>query len=105
MTLGIGLAFSLGVLCEWEPLNGIRSLTRWEWAWQDLGVFRTGLALLVPFLLIGGPLGSSLFLQPLLVAPVSVGLARFPWPWRLALLCVQWWILVCLKAKMSFLEP
>ncbi len=46
-----------------------------------------------------------LFLQPLLVAPVAVELARLRWPWRLSILAMQWWILVLLKAKMSFVEP
>ena len=46
-----------------------------------------------------------LFLQPLLVAPVAVELARARWPWRVSILTMQWWILVLLKAKMSFIEP
>jgi hypothetical protein len=46
-----------------------------------------------------------LFLQPLLVAPVAVELARVRWPWRLSILTLQWWILVLIKAKMSFIEP
>jgi hypothetical protein len=50
--LAIGFAFGLGVIYEWEPLNGLSSLTHWEWPWQDLGTFQIGLALLAPFLLI-----------------------------------------------------
>jgi hypothetical protein len=56
VVLAVGLAFGLGVLYEIEPLNGIRSLTRWEWPWQDLGAFEMGFALLLPFLLIGAVL-------------------------------------------------
>lgn len=50
--LATGLAFSLGVIFEWGPLNGVASLTHWEWPWQDLGTFRIGLAVFAPFLLI-----------------------------------------------------
>jgi hypothetical protein len=46
-----------------------------------------------------------LFLQPLIVVPVSVELSRLPWPWRLSVFAVQWWIVVCLKAKMWFVAP
>ena len=46
-----------------------------------------------------------LFLQPLVVAPVAIELSRFPWNWRLAIFSLQWWILVCLKARMSFINP
>jgi len=56
--LAIGLAFGLGVIYEWEPLNGLASLTHWEWPWQDLGTFQMGLALLPPFLLIAWVLWS-----------------------------------------------
>jgi hypothetical protein len=43
--LAIGFAFGLGVIYEWEPLNGLSSLTHREWPWQDLGTFQIGLAL------------------------------------------------------------
>ena len=46
-----------------------------------------------------------LFLQPLLVVPVALELSRVAWPWRLSLLAAHWWVLVCVKAKMSFVEP
>ena len=46
-----------------------------------------------------------LFLQPLVVAPVAIELSRFPLNWRLAIFSVQWWILVCLRARMSFINP
>jgi hypothetical protein len=52
--LAVGLAFGLGVIYEWGPLNGFFSLTKWEWPWQDLGIIQMGLALLAPFLLIVG---------------------------------------------------
>jgi len=45
-----------------------------------------------------------LFLQPLLAAPVALGLAKAPWRWKLAIFALQWWILACLKAKMTFLD-
>ncbi len=56
--LAIGFAFGLGVIYEWEPLNGLSSLTHWEWPWQDLGMFQMGLALLAPFLVIAWALWS-----------------------------------------------
>ena len=46
-----------------------------------------------------------LFLQPLLVVPVALELARVRWPWRISLLTMQWWLLVLIKSKMSFIEP
>jgi hypothetical protein len=46
-----------------------------------------------------------LFLQPLVIVPVAIELARFPWNWRLAIFSLQWWILVCLRARMSFINP
>jgi len=46
-----------------------------------------------------------LFLQPLLVVPVAIELARLRWNWRLAMFTMQWWLLVAIKAKMSFVEP
>lgn len=52
--LAVGLAFALGVIYEWGPLNGFFSLTKWEWPWQDLGTIQMGLALLAPFLLVLG---------------------------------------------------
>jgi hypothetical protein len=50
--LAVGLAFGLGVIYEWGPLNGLANITKWGWPWQDLGTIQMGLALLAPFLLI-----------------------------------------------------
>jgi hypothetical protein len=46
-----------------------------------------------------------LFLQPLLVVPVALELARLRRLWLFAILGMQWWILVLIKAKMAFVEP
>ena len=46
-----------------------------------------------------------LFLQPLWVAPIAIELARARRSWRFAILAMQWWLLVLIKAKMSFIEP
>lgn len=46
-----------------------------------------------------------LFLQPLLVVPVAMELARVQWRWRISILAMQWWLLVLIKSKMSFIEP
>jgi hypothetical protein len=39
------------------------------------------------------------------VVPVALELARLRWTWRLPILTLQWWLLVLIKAKMSFIEP
>ena len=67
--------------------------------------FATVLTVDVSGLLRGETARVWLFLQPLLVAPVAVELARLVWTWRLSILAMQWWILVLIKAKMSFIEP
>jgi hypothetical protein len=46
-----------------------------------------------------------LFLQPLVAVPVAVVLAATRWQWRLAILAMQWWILVCLKSRLDFIMP
>lgn len=46
-----------------------------------------------------------LFLQPLLIVPAALELARFRGRWRTALFSMQWLILACLKAKMLFIRP
>jgi hypothetical protein len=46
-----------------------------------------------------------LFLQPLLVVPVAWELSGLSWPWKLSLFALQWWIVVCLKTKISFVNP
>jgi hypothetical protein len=46
-----------------------------------------------------------MFLQPLVVVPVALALASARWQWRLSILAMQWWILVCLKARFEFLAP
>ena len=45
----VGFLFGLGVIYEWEPLNGLASITKWEWPWQDLGILQMGLPMLAPF--------------------------------------------------------
>ena len=46
-----------------------------------------------------------LFCQPLLVVPVALELSSYRWRWRMAIFAVQWWVLVCLKARMFFVGP
>ncbi len=46
-----------------------------------------------------------LFLQPLLIVPAALKLSRIPRPWKLSIFTVQWLIVVCLKARMSCLNP
>jgi hypothetical protein len=58
----------------------------------------------VSHLLPGETARVGLFLQPLIV-PAAIELAGVTWPWRLSIFAVQWWIVVCLKVKMAFVEP
>ena len=46
-----------------------------------------------------------LFLQPLLIVPAAIELSRQRGRWLLALISLQWLILTCLKAKMTFIRP
>jgi hypothetical protein len=46
-----------------------------------------------------------LFLQPLLVVPVAGDLSRLSWPWKVSIFALEWWIVVCLKTKISFVNP
>ncbi len=43
-----------------------------------------------------------LFCQPLVAVPVAMELSSYRWRWRMAIFAVQWWVLVCLKARMFF---
>lgn len=89
--LAVGLAFGMGVIYEWGPLNGFFSLTKWEWAWQDLGIFQIGLALLAPFLLIVGVVWSA-----------NRNLSRVPiWFWLTALVIANF----CLQLFSVLADP
>ena len=46
-----------------------------------------------------------LFLAPIIAVPAGLALARIPWRWRLSLFAMQAWILVCIRANISFIEP
>ena len=46
-----------------------------------------------------------LFLQPLVVVPAALELARFEWRWRLAIFSMQWLIVAFLKANLGFVNP
>jgi hypothetical protein len=46
-----------------------------------------------------------LFLQPLLIVPAGLELAGVDWRHRRWILGIQWLIVVCLQAKMSFVAP
>ena len=58
ITLALGLAFGVGVLYQFEPLNGVYDFTHWQWSWQDLDPFAAGVKMLLPFALIAGALWS-----------------------------------------------
>jgi hypothetical protein len=44
-----------------------------------------------------------LFLQPLVVVPAGQAISRLTRSWILVIFGLQWWILVCLKSKMTFI--
>ena len=46
-----------------------------------------------------------LFLVPIIAVPAAIELARLPWKWRLAIFGMQGWILMCMRAKIAFIEP
>jgi hypothetical protein len=46
-----------------------------------------------------------LFLVPLVAVPVAIELARLSWRWRILVFAMQGWILVCIRAKITFIEP
>jgi hypothetical protein len=87
----------------------LRLREEWQSNQQGTALTLIGLATVLTVDLSGVLRGETarvwLFLQPLLVVPVAVILAGLRWPWRLSVFAVQWWILVCIKAKMSFIEP
>jgi hypothetical protein len=45
-----------------------------------------------------------LFLAPLIAVPAGVEIARLSLRWRLAIFTMQGWILICMRAKISFIE-
>lgn len=86
-----------------------RLLRTWRAGGTGMALTLIGLATILTVDLSGLMRGETarvwLFLQPLLVVPVAMELVRFPWPWRLAIFALQWWILACIKANMTFLNP
>jgi hypothetical protein len=56
---GLGLSFSIGVISRLEPLNGLQTLTGWEWPWRSLGTLRVALLLAGPFVLIAATVRHS----------------------------------------------
>jgi hypothetical protein len=86
-----------------------RQFRQWNVRRHDLALTLIGLATILTLDLSGLLRGETarvwLFLQPLLIVPVALELARVPWRWKLSIFALQWWILACLKAKMTFLNP
>ncbi len=86
-----------------------RSLNDWDARRTDVALTLIGLATILTIDLSGLLRGEAarvwLFVQPLLVVPVAMELSLLPWRWRVSIFTLQWWIVVCLKAKMSFVNP
>jgi len=104
--------FSLGAGIIAVPLMFLHlkgMLTQFKADRTDAALTLIGLATIltvdVSGLLRGETARVWLFLQPFLVVPVAIEISRFSWPWRLSIFAMQWWLVVCIKAKMSFVEP
>ena len=52
LVVATGLAFGIGVISQWEPLNGVIEWTGFEWPWRDLGVLRTASIMFAPLVAI-----------------------------------------------------
>jgi|HubBroStandDraft_2_1064218.scaffolds.fasta_scaffold06924_3 hypothetical protein len=86
-----------------------RAIRNWDGGKEELALSLIGLATILTVDLTGVLRGEAarvwLFLQPLLIVPAALELARFRGRWRTALFSMQWLILACLKAKMLFIRP
>jgi hypothetical protein len=76
---------------------------------REIALTLIGLATILTIDLTGVLRGETarvwLFLQPLVVVPVALELSRFTWRRRFVIFAMQWLIVVCLKAKMAFINP
>lgn len=76
---------------------------------KDIALSLIGLATILTIDLTGILRGEAsrvwLFLQPLLVVPVGLQLARFRGRLLLAIVSLQWLIVAALRAKMTFIRP
>lgn len=104
--------FALGAGVMIVPLVLFRLTRRWGQGGaerHDIALTLIGLASILTVDLSGLLPGEAarvwMFLQPLWVAPAAQALAGLAWRWQLAMFVTQWWIVVFLKAKMSFVEP
>jgi len=86
-----------------------RAIRNWGGGKEEVALSLIGLATILTVDLTGVLRGETarvwLFLQPLLIVPAALELARFRGRWRTALFSMQWLILACLKAKMMFIRP
>jgi hypothetical protein len=101
--LGAGMLAFLLLLFHWR-----RQLNSWDPRRPDIAMTLISMATILTVDLSGLLRGETarvwLFLQPLLAVPVALELVRAPWQRRLGIFALQWWILACLKAKMTFLD-
>ena len=44
-----------------------------------------------------------LFMQPLVIIPAGLALARFPWPWLAAVFTLQWLVMMAVRANLTFI--
>jgi hypothetical protein len=93
----IGLVVLFFSLRQWRRDPGSTALT--------LIGLATILTVDLSGLLRGETARTWLFLQPFLAVPVALELVGLEWRRKTALFLLQWWILVCIKTKMSFIEP
>lgn len=102
--LGAGMVALPVLLFHFQRLLG-----QWDPKCADTALTLIGVATILTLDLSGLLRGETarvwLFLQPLLVVPVALELSRLSWRWKLSIFAVQWLVLVCLKANMSFVNP
>ena len=86
-----------------------RAIRNFDGGKEEIALSLIGLATILTVDLTGVLRGETarvwLFLQPLLLVPAALELARFRGRWQTALFSMQWLILACLKAKMMFIRP
>ena len=84
-----------------------RAAKKFDFAHEETALTLIALATIATIDLSGVLRGEAarvwMFLQPLLIAPAAIELSRQRGRWLLAILSLQWLILACLKAKMSFI--
>jgi len=97
-----GVISLLIVLCYCRNLLSEFNAARREVAFTFLGLAAI-IAIDLSGLFPGETARTWLFLQPLLVVPPALAISGLGRSWTLVIFGLQWWILVCIKSKMTFI--